>query len=318
MKIIFELSGEHPELPRAEVFAVLEGEDISFEGAYSRGRFLVMDLDTEETGFINRLAMTRKAARLVALTGDIRKAGLEIAKEIPREKTIAVRSKSHTLEEELGAELFVLGYHADLEKPDVKILCFDIDSKYLCGVDIPMKKDFNQRRPQFRPFFHPTSMHPKLARVLVNLARVKEGDVLLDPFCGTGGILIEAGLIGLEIKGSDIDERMVKGCEKNLESLNLKGELNKADALRLDSGEVDAIVTDPPYARSSYVTDKNLKEFYKKFLSTAFNNLRHEGYLVLVVPKGYPLDAGKFSLIEEFDFRVHKSLTRKIFVMKKP
>lgn len=318
MKILFKLSGEHPELPRAEVFAVLEGEGISFEGAYSRERFLVMDLDTEETGFINRLAMTQKAARLLALTGDIRKAGLEIAKEIPREKTIAVRSKSHTLEEELGAELFVLGYHADLEKPDVKILCFDIDSKYLCGVNIPMKKDFNQRKPQFRPFFHPTSMHPKLARVLVNLARVKERDVLLDPFCGTGGILIEAGLMGLEIKGSDIDQRMVEGCEKNLESLNLKGEIKRGDALKPESMEVDAIVTDPPYARSSYVTEKNLGNFYEKFLSNAFNNLRREGYLVLVVPKEYPLNTGKFSLIEEFNVRVHKSLTRKIFVMKKP
>jgi tRNA (guanine10-N2)-dimethyltransferase len=140
----------------------------------------------------------------------------------------------------------------------------------------------------------------------------------LDPFCGTGGILIEAGLMGLKIKGSDIDQRMVEGCRKNLESLNLKGEIKRGDALKQGSMRVDAIVTDPPYARSSYVTDKNLGGLYNEFLSTAFNNLRHGGYLVLMVPKRYPLDTGRFSLIEEFDFRVHKSLTRKIFVMKKP
>ncbi|HDI72818.1 MAG: hypothetical protein DRO76_03660 [Candidatus Altiarchaeales archaeon] len=320
MKFLFQLSGEHPDLPRAEIFAVLEGEGISFEGVYSRERFLVMDLDTEETDFVNRLAMTRKTARLIALSNNIRETGLKIAERISKEKTIAIRSRSHTLEEELGAELFVLGYHADLEKPDVEILCFGIDGKYLAGINIPMRRDFNSRRPQFRPFFHPTSMHPKLARVLVNLARVRKNDILLDPFCGTGGILIEAGLMGLEIMGSDIDRRMVEGCKKNLKFFDIDGKIKKADALKLwrEFKEVDAIVTDPPYARSSFVTEKNIGDFYRKFLSSAFNILRHNGHLVLVVPKGYSLNTEKFDLIEEFQVRVHKSLTRKILVMKKP
>ncbi len=46
------------------------------------------------------------------------------------------------------------------------------------------------RKVTHRPFSLPISLHPKLARALVNLARVPMGGVLLDPFCGTGGILL--------------------------------------------------------------------------------------------------------------------------------
>ncbi len=44
-------------------------------------------------------------------------------------------------------------------------------------------------------------MSPKLARCMVNLTGVKENDLVLDPFCGTGGILIEAGIMGARVIG---------------------------------------------------------------------------------------------------------------------
>ena len=70
---------------------------------------------------------------------------------------------------------------------------------------------FEERKVQHRPFFSPISLHPKLARVLVNISAIKRDETLLDPFCGTGGILIEAGLIGAKVIGSDIEEKMIEG-----------------------------------------------------------------------------------------------------------
>src|SRR5438132_10142106 len=51
------------------------------------------------------------------------------------------------------------------------------------------------RRPRMRPSFHPSTMVPKLARSLVNLSQAVPGSTFLAPFCGVGGILLEASLL---------------------------------------------------------------------------------------------------------------------------
>lgn len=66
---------------------------------------------------------------------------------------------------------------------------------------------------------------PKLAQIIINLATGNlprtinseyfAEELLLDPFCGTGVVLIEAGLMGYDTVGSDIDARMVAYSEQN-------------------------------------------------------------------------------------------------------
>lgn len=57
---------------------------------------------------------------------------------------------------------------------------------------------------------------PKLAQIIINLAKPADQATLLDPFCGTGVILQEASLMGLHIEGSDLDERMIDYTHDNL------------------------------------------------------------------------------------------------------
>jgi len=92
-------------------------------------------------------------------------------------------------------------------------------------------------------------MSPKLARCMVNLTRIKNSDRLLDPFCGTGGIIIEAGIIGARVVGTDIDPKMVIGTIENLQHCDIKDyEVFQADARKLKLPyEVDGVATDPPY-----------------------------------------------------------------------
>ncbi len=54
---------------------------------------------------------------------------------------------------------------------------------------------------------------PKLAQVLVNVTR---GEVVVDPFCGTGVVLQEALLLGREVHGSDLAAEMVAASQTNL------------------------------------------------------------------------------------------------------
>ncbi len=72
---------------------------------------------------------------------------------------------------------------------------------------------------------------PKLAQMMINLGVGDEENLrVYDPFCGSGGILVEAALLGLKALGSDFDERMVDFSEKNLAAMKLKGEVFLHDA----------------------------------------------------------------------------------------
>ena len=66
---------------------------------------------------------------------------------------------------------------------------------------------------------------PKLAQTIINLSTTMtktdhHGQVILDPFCGTGVVLQEAALMGYSVYGTDIDERMIRYSRDNLNWLN--------------------------------------------------------------------------------------------------
>lgn len=60
---------------------------------------------------------------------------------------------------------------------------------------------------------------PKLAQIMINLAAGPSTDKqqrLLDPFCGTGVLLQEAALLGYDVYGSDLSEKMIRYSRDNL------------------------------------------------------------------------------------------------------
>ena len=75
------------------------------------------------------------------------------------------------------------------------------------------RESYSGRAPTERPFFQPVSLDPRQARLLISLAhrRTSETETVIDPFCGTGGIAIEAALQGFETLASDLDPRMGEG-----------------------------------------------------------------------------------------------------------
>lgn len=99
---------------------------------------------------------------------------------------------------------------------------------------------------------------PKLARTMVNLAlgsTVSPENVVYDPFCGTGTILMEALQRGARVVGSDNHPQAVEGAHANLtwfadkfqlpaQFTVFQSEVAHADLKHLP-GKVDAIVTEP-------------------------------------------------------------------------
>jgi hypothetical protein len=47
--------------------------------------------------------------------------------------------------------------------------------------------------------------YPRLAKCALNLINVKEGDLVLDPLCGSGTLNVEANMLGIDSIGVDIN-----------------------------------------------------------------------------------------------------------------
>ncbi|MCL4393112.1 hypothetical protein M1145_03140 [Patescibacteria group bacterium] len=67
----------------------------------------------------------------------------------------------------------------------------------------------------------------KLAKIMVNLGIQDDTTAIYDPFCGTGTIITEAILQGLNVYGSDINTQQVKGTIKNIEWIRDQYNLDK-------------------------------------------------------------------------------------------
>jgi len=165
-------------------------------------------------------------------------------------------------------------------------------------------------------------MPAKLARVMVNLAQPNKGDLVLDPFCGTGGMLVEAGLIGCRVLGFDAKPHMLRGGLKNLlhYGINLEG-VAIADARYPPVAKVDCIVTDPPYGRSASTLGASTIRIVEDFLSAVGDKIPRGRRICMASPKTIRIaDAGEktgFKHLESHFVYVHRSLTREIVVFER-
>lgn len=342
MEIIFLMSKEHPTLPAAEIEAVLNSENIKYNISSHDNGILILNVPDELLNSIktvkNRLAYTHEVCRLLIET-DKSQLNSEVQKypwNNILEKDYAVRVKRMDKTDKFDSSKveWDIGGIIKSSNPNVKVNLKDptnfiriifTDSKVYVTERVFKvgKKHFHNLKPHKRPFFYPGSMSPKLARCMVNLTGVKEGEVVLDPFCGTGGILIEAGIMGMRVVGSDIDERMVDGTIKNLEYCGIKGhEIFKEDARKIKLPyKVNAIATDPPYGISASTGGEESQNLYSQAMVKMEELLMDDGRFCLATPHYMNImvlvKGTKFEIIEQHHIRMHKSLTRVISLLKK-
>jgi len=339
-KLFYLVSGEHASLPFAEIRAILEAEDAPFTEISIFPRVFCLEAEIQRGLLIaNKSSMTKICGLELFRCGLEKKKMHTCLKEVPYDdylkkgQSFAVRVKAidtplintMDLEKEIGSTIFsrVKNPKVDLVKPDKVFLGLLIDKKLIFGVKMieARSQKFAERAPNKRPFHHPSTMSPRLARCMVNLARSKPGYLVLDPFCGAGSILIEAGYLGYGVLGSDIKDKMVKGSALNLNyyGIPFKG-LIVDDARSLPFESVNCIITDTPYGRAASTLGHAPKTLISKFLSNAQSILPKGGYIVLalmsdVIWKEIALNLG-YDFIEQHYVREHKNLTREILIIR--
>lgn len=121
-----------------------------------------------------------------------------------------------------------------------------------------------------RHFIGNTSMDAALSFIMANHAKVKQNDLVFDPFVGTGSLLVACSQFGAYVCGTDIDFNIIHGkgrsSRKNQKwrgpDENIRANLRQygrenmyLDVMVSDASKLvwrrtplfDAIITDPPY-----------------------------------------------------------------------
>ena len=341
-RLFFLVSGEHPDLPRAEVKAILEAESLPYTIVGSEYRLVTVESDLQALERVGaRSLMVELCGRVVSEAAGARPAigkileSADISDFVSEGESFAVRSvrlggaqgelRREQLERDLGKMILKegRGLKVDLRTPRRSFLAILSPGKVMLGLvtNVREKGTIARRRPRKRPYFHPSTMPPKLARCMVNLARPRAGQILLDPFCGAGGHLIEAGLIGCHVVGADVKRKMIRGASRNLAYFGVRPEgLLLGDARCMPLSRVDSIATDPPYGRGASTIGSTPSKLLSDFLGEAPKILSQGSLVCLATPKetGAVEIAGGagFSVVESYDIYVHRSLTRQVLVLR--
>ncbi|MFB6207368.1 MAG: methyltransferase domain-containing protein [Haloglomus sp.] len=318
-----ELAGEDDAFAAWEAACAATGVEVVAPGlATARG----VDPDRLRT-----LAYTHRASRLLgrcAPSVDTVRALVEAA-TVARSGTVAVRARdvrgtagvdTRRLERELGTALVDRGFAVDLDDPDHELrVCCAADTCLVGWLVAESVRDYGDRRPTDRPFFQPGSMAPLDARALVNLAGAGPDATILDPMCGTGGTLIEAGLAGARVVGADAQRKMVRGARENCRAyLDADYRLLRGDAtaLPLRNDAVDGVVFDAPYGRQSKIARHTLRDLVGGALAEA-NRVAPRA--VVVGDRSWAetaVDAG-WTVESTFERPVHRSLTRYVLLLRR-
>ena len=255
-KYFVYLSGEHINVARAEVNTLARLFEVNRTIRWD-GRIGLIDSQKNPVPFLLERAALVKEVGIVLLEIDAQYdlfGNLSddiLTSAIKPEETFSVRTIS--------------------ENPQVRILIvFTPGNIRVCkSVVSKLRPMLRDREPGRKPFFHPSMMNAPLARVMCNLAGVMPGEIALDPFCGGGGILCEASLIGAKTIGIDLNWRLLAGSRENLASTGSDYSIIQGDIRNLPVQGCDCIVTDPPYGRASSTRGAQAIELVKSLFGRA-------------------------------------------------
>lgn len=314
----FYLLGRLTDLARWEVRRLAERRKERFRSVSER--FVLVGSD--DLRFYDRVAYSRffgkvwfSFRRISDFPRLLRSSGLQ--RFLLESGSFAIRSVDSYDPRHLG---WYVDGRVDLRSPDVVVSVLRAGNRHyvIAPTHFVRGADFSPRDARNRPFFHPTAMNAREARLLVNLSGVLPGERFVDPFCGTGALLVEAGLVGAIPTGVDRDPAMVEGARRNLAAFGVVGDVVVGDARSL-SGSFDAVATDVPYGRSSKVFAPALRELYRDAFASIYSALKPGRFAVVVADRDLsPLLARAGFFVEHVSkWYVHSKMTRRVHLCRK-
>jgi|Deesub1362A_J573_1020465.scaffolds.fasta_scaffold00534_10 tRNA (guanine10-N2)-dimethyltransferase len=336
MKYGFMILGDLPQLGEVEVESLLKGFSPDSKILFKDGRLIFAETQPLDSKFFSRLSMVRESfiylgsvefENLKEFFKNLRLPGFQNDSICVRVKRLkkdvqnrcARNISSDKLERELGSILWYRGAKIDVKNPDVVIKVY-VSERCHIGIlnHTTDTAQFLERRPDKKPFFRPGALLPRIGRALVNITGVRDG-IILDPMCGTGTILIEAGLMELKTAGVEAYRNIAHGCALNLKYYSLPVNVIRGDAKKLPFKDdaFDGVVTDFPYLQSSKSLG-DLSELYENSIDEISRVLKPNRNAVLVSNRDIDeIIEDRLSIEVKIKQRVHRNLTRRFFKCKK-
>lgn len=309
LQSFFVLSGEHLELGVDEVISISKSYDTKTMCTVE-SKLVIIKSRVPWQKIAERATFVRACGNISGTFNEISE--IEIPAYPPKSfacKAINLSSKkinSTSIERDVGTILRRRwGSSVSLSDPSLIVYLIITDkARYVGYAD----GKITPKRPK-KTIKYPTELDWKLSRCMVNLSRLKEGDTLCDPFCGTGTTLLEAESMGMHSIGIDFDFDMCNITRKNLvengyESIVVNSTHQFIPKIRKKIG---AIVTDVPYGIASR-SSAQPKKIIEDLLSIVPKKMK----LVLVYKK--EADLAKLGGAKIYEIYRHKSLTRIIAV----
>jgi 23S rRNA G2445 N2-methylase RlmL len=168
--------------------------------------------------------------------------------------------------------------------------------------------DATMRHRHYKREHLPASLRPTVAAAMGWLSRPTPQDIVLDPFCGAGTLLIERALLteynGFLI-GGDIREEAVAMTRRNARFASVDINVSTWDArsLPLDQASVTRIITNMPFGKQISSHEQN-KSLYAATLHEFGRVLSSDGILVSLTSEDRLWD----TLLREQGWRIIKRI----------
>ncbi len=297
-----EFLGDLRDISRAEISGLLASYGGKIE--HETDKLLFFSTNQPEK-LTSRVAFSKRIGRVLEDPEDY---------DISPRKTYAIREKREAGRASLidSTAKSVTG-RVDLDNPEVTFYIYN--SKVPIITETIYERSMSELldpRYKTRPMNHPSSITPVLARGMINIVGVKEGESFIDPFAGTGTYLIEGFRMGINAYGIDRNWRIVEGGNLNLRHFGFPENIKHGDFSELVSVDgMSAIVTDPPYGRGAKIFSQSRESLYSRFFSLISST---KGKKVFCTPTeelvSVAKEYGQAELVGKI--RVHTSLTRYI------
>jgi len=189
-------------------------------------------------------------------------------------------------------------------------------------------------RRHFVRFRNKVTIKANVAYMMFRCANLQPNQVLLDPFCGSGTILLEALEVDPSLRciGIDVNRKSVQGAEENAKAVGQAHACRfhcidvRAFRKHVAEESVDALVSNLPWGvmtgQKKSVSD--LQAFYEMFLRTAWYVLKPYGRVVMLVLRGLQMTriirklSGRYRILRVIVIRTTNNLPCIVVIEKLP
>ncbi|MER1984979.1 MAG: RNA methyltransferase [Solibacillus sp.] len=140
----------------------------------------------------------------------------------------------------------------DLTNPDVEFALLFMQENYYFGKVVHGESVWLHHMQ--KPEMYSTALSTRVARAVANIAAPQiDGVKVIDPCCGIGTVLVEAMSMGVDIKGRDMNKRVVWGSRINLRHFGYEPDVDIGPIEEAPEG-YDVAIVDMPYNLFTHIS----------------------------------------------------------------